>query len=56
MCVQILTADMVDFEAPGQYDRIVSIEMFEHMKNYEELMRRCALWLKPQSELFVRIF
>ena len=31
----ILTADMADFQAPGAYDRVVSIEMFEHMKNYE---------------------
>jgi cyclopropane-fatty-acyl-phospholipid synthase len=31
----IITANMVDFEAPRQFDRIVSVEMFEHMKNYK---------------------
>ena len=44
----IITADMVTFEAPeaGNYDRIVSIEMFEHMKNYDKLFERCTRWLK----------
>ncbi|GAX73802.1 hypothetical protein CEUSTIGMA_g1253.t1 [Chlamydomonas eustigma] len=54
--LQIITANIVDFQAPTTYDRIVSIEMFEHMKNYKELMRRCASWLKPQGKLFVHIF
>jgi len=43
-------------QAPAQYDRIVSVEMFEHMKNYQELMRRCSSWLKPGGQLFVHIF
>lgn len=54
--VQVLTADMVDFQAPGSYDRVVSIEMFEHMKNYAELMRRISTWLRPGGALFVHIF
>lgn len=54
--VQVLTADMVEFQAPGTYDRIVSIEMFEHMKNYAELMRRISTWLRPGGALFVHIF
>ncbi|GBF89484.1 cyclopropane-fatty-acyl-phospholipid synthase [Raphidocelis subcapitata] len=54
--LQVITADMVEFQAPGQYDRIVSIEMFEHMKNYQELLRRCAGWLRPGGQLFVHIF
>lgn len=40
---QVLTANMVDFEAPtanGLFDRVVSIEMFEHMKNYQRLLRK----------------
>lgn len=43
-------------QAPGTYDRIVSIEMFEHMKNYAELMRRISTWLRPGGALFVHIF
>ncbi len=53
---QVLTANMVSFQAPSTYDRIVSVEMFEHMKNYRELMRRCSSWLKPKGKLFVHIF
>jgi len=43
-------------QAPGTYDRILSVEMFEHMKNYQELMRRCSSWLRPGGALFVHIF
>jgi hypothetical protein len=43
-------------QAPGTYDRVVSIEMFEHMKNYAELMRRVSTWLRPGGALFVHIF
>ncbi len=54
--VDILTADMNTFEAPGTYDRVVSVEMFEHMRNHRELMARVARWLKPGGVLFVHIF
>jgi len=56
--VRIITADMNTFEPPepGTYDRAVSVEMFEHMKNYRELMKRIAGWLKPDGKLFVHIF
>lgn len=54
--VQVITADMNDFQTEKQYDRIVSVEMFEHMHNYRELMKRIATWLKPTGKLFVHIF
>lgn len=54
--VTVLTADMNDFAAPGRYDRAVSVEMFEHMRNYPELLRRVASWLRPGGKLFVHIF
>ena len=55
--VRILTADMNDFEAgDAAYDRVVSVEMFEHMKNYRLLMAKVARWLKPGGQLFVHIF
>ncbi len=54
--VEVVTADMNDFEAAGKYERVVSIEMFEHMRNYGELMRRIAGWLEPGGMLFVHIF
>jgi cyclopropane-fatty-acyl-phospholipid synthase len=52
----VITADMNEFEAPGTYDRVVSVEMFEHMRNYRELFRRISSWLKPGGRLFVHIF
>jgi cyclopropane-fatty-acyl-phospholipid synthase len=56
--VRVITADMNSFAPPepGTYDRVVSVEMFEHMKNYRELMKRIAAWLNPDGKLFVHIF
>jgi cyclopropane-fatty-acyl-phospholipid synthase len=52
----VMTADMNVFEAPGTFDRVVSVEMFEHMKNYQLLMGKVARWLAPGGKLFVHIF
>lgn len=55
--VQILNADMNDFAAtPESFDRVVSVEMFEHMKNYRLLLKKVASWLKTDGRLFVHIF
>ena len=55
--VTILTADMNDFEAgDAAFDRVVSVEMFEHMKNYRLLLAKIARWLRAQGKLFVHIF
>lgn len=54
--VKVLTADMNEFHFDERVDRVVSVEMFEHMKNYQELMGRIAGWLKPGGKLFVHIF
>ncbi len=54
--LEIITADMNDFQAATRFDRIVSIEMFEHMRNYRLLLSRIASWLKPDGLLFVHIF
>src|SRR5262249_45090251 len=46
-----------DLELPwASFDRVVSIEMFEHMRNYELLLRRIARWLRPGGALFVHVF
>ncbi len=47
---------MNHFQAPARYDRVVSIEMFEHMRNYEALLARIAGWLDPGGKLFVHVF
>ncbi|NNM26169.1 MAG: class I SAM-dependent methyltransferase [Phycisphaerales bacterium] len=54
--VRVLTADMNSFAAPGDYDRVVSVEMFEHMRNYDELLARVAGWLRPEGRLLVHVF
>src|SRR5271154_5392351 len=54
--VQILTADMNEFAAPSTYDRIVSVEMFEHMRNWESLLARISTWMKSDAKLFIHIF
>ena len=54
--LNILTADMNVFEAPSTYDRVVSVEMFEHMRNWQVLYGKVASWLKPQGKFFKHIF
>lgn len=55
--LRVLTADMNGFAPPETgYDRVVSVEMFEHMRNHRELLRRIAGWLAPGGKLFVHIF
>ena len=53
----IITCDMNDFEvAAGRFDRVVSVEMFEHMKNWPRLFAAIARWLKPGGLFFLHIF
>ncbi|CRK23780.1 hypothetical protein BN1723_013117 [Verticillium longisporum] len=53
----VITGNVVDYEfQPESFDRVVSIELFEHMKNYELLMAKVARALKPGGRLFVHIF
>ncbi|MCU0842246.1 MAG: cyclopropane-fatty-acyl-phospholipid synthase family protein [Thiobacillaceae bacterium] len=54
--LRVITADMNDYAAEGQYDRVVSVEMFEHMRNWGELLRRVAGWLRPGGRFFMHIF
>jgi cyclopropane-fatty-acyl-phospholipid synthase len=54
--VEIVTADMNSFDPGRRFDRVVSVEMFEHMRNYEALLARIAGWLRPAGRLFVHIF
>ncbi|KAF0096179.1 MAG: cyclopropane-fatty-acyl-phospholipid synthase [Puniceicoccaceae bacterium 5H] len=54
--LRVVTADMNSFAPEERFDRVVSIEMFEHMKNYRQLMQRIASWLLSGGKLFVHIF
>ena len=54
--LKILTADMNDFVPQGRFDRVVSIEMFEHMSNWRPLLARTRSCLSPQGRLFLHVF
>lgn len=54
--LKIITADMNTFRPEGTFDRVVSVEMFEHMKNYDQLLRNICGWLRASGKLFVHIF
>ncbi len=52
----VITADMNTFSIDKQFDRVVSVEMFEHMRNYARLMKKVASFLKSDGKLFIHIF
>jgi cyclopropane-fatty-acyl-phospholipid synthase len=52
----VVTADVRDYAPLDSFDRVVSIEMFEHMRNHAELLRRIRNWLRPGGRLFVHLF
>jgi cyclopropane-fatty-acyl-phospholipid synthase len=62
--VVVLTADVNDLGVlahtdrvrPGSFDRVVSVEMFEHVRNHARLTERIATWLRPEGKLFVHVF
>lgn len=54
--LRVITADMNRFAIGEQFDRVVSVEMFEHMRNWPELFARVAGWLKPGGRFFMHVF
>jgi cyclopropane-fatty-acyl-phospholipid synthase len=54
--VTVITADMNAFTTEARFDRVVSVEMFEHMANWEALLTRVRDWLRPDGRLFVHVF
>ncbi|MGN6519930.1 MAG: SAM-dependent methyltransferase [Dokdonella sp.] len=55
--IRVITCDVNRLQLePASYDRCVSIEMFEHMRNYDRLLSGIAAWLRPGGKLFVHIF
>lgn len=52
----VITADINDFQIDEQFDRVVSVEMFEHCRNHQELFRRIRGWLAPGGKLFTHVF
>jgi cyclopropane-fatty-acyl-phospholipid synthase len=59
--LSVVTGNIVDFEfaampAEGRFDRVISIEMFEHMTNYASLLEKISRWMRADAKLFVHIF
>jgi cyclopropane-fatty-acyl-phospholipid synthase len=54
--VAVETCDMNAFTTPRRFDRVVSVEMFEHMRNWEALLARVAGWMRPDARLFLHVF
>ncbi len=54
--VRVITCDMNEFDAGGRYDRIVSVEMFEHLRSWPEAFRRVRGWLKNDGRFFMHVF
>ena len=54
--LRIITSDIANFDTPERFDRVVSVEMFEHVRNHRELFHRIAGWLHDGGQLFAHIF
>lgn len=54
--LNILTGNIITHEFSEKFDRILSVEMFEHMRNYELLLKKVSHWLNEEGKLFVHIF
>ncbi|MEO8359007.1 MAG: cyclopropane-fatty-acyl-phospholipid synthase family protein [Vicinamibacteria bacterium] len=54
--VEIATADITDWQPSRTFDRVVSVEMFEHLRNWPEMFRRVASWMKPTGRFFMHVF
>jgi cyclopropane-fatty-acyl-phospholipid synthase len=54
--IEIVTADMNELSMDRQFDRIVSVEMFEHMRNWAALLKRISCWLRADGRFFIHIF
>jgi cyclopropane-fatty-acyl-phospholipid synthase len=54
--LEVLTADMNQFATGRRFDRVLSVEMFEHMRNWEALFARVASWLEPDGRFFMHVF
>ncbi len=54
--LEVVTANVIDFTTDARFDRVLSVEMFEHMHNYRALLERIAGWLEPDGKLFTHVF
>lgn len=54
--LKVVTADMNSFSTEMKFDRVISVEMFEHMRNWHKLLKNISEWLTEEGQLFIHIF
>ena len=54
--LEVIAQDINNFSIDREFDRVVSVEMFEHMRNWPRLLENISIWLKPEGKLFIHIF
>jgi cyclopropane-fatty-acyl-phospholipid synthase len=54
--LEIITCDLTGFDPGARFDRVVSVECFEHLRNWPEMFRRIRSWLQPDGRLFIHVF
>jgi cyclopropane-fatty-acyl-phospholipid synthase len=54
--LEVITCDINHFQPNRSFDRLVSVEMFEHVRNHRQLFTQIATWLKPDAKVFIHIF
>jgi cyclopropane-fatty-acyl-phospholipid synthase len=54
--IEVITRDINEFTTGARFDRVVSVEMFEHLRNWPEIFRRVASWLEPDGRFFMHVF
>ena len=54
--VRVITRDINEFDTAERYDRVVSVEMFEHLRNWPQAFARVARWLQPDGRFFMHVF
>lgn len=52
----VITANIANYDTEMEFDRVVSVEMFEHLKNYRAMLAKVSRWLRPDGKLFIHIF
>ncbi|MEO8464347.1 MAG: class I SAM-dependent methyltransferase [Gammaproteobacteria bacterium] len=54
--VQVVTTNVAELQCAERFDRVVSVEMFEHLRNWPEMFRRVSGWLEPHGRFFMHVF
>lgn len=54
--LRVVTVEINDFQPQDRFDRVISVEMFEHLRNYELILQRISTWLKPQGKVLIHHF